>query len=104
MKRHRKWKPGIIIKKGMLLQAKGKRQPFIVAMTDEYTDEEGWQNQEKYWMPHELKHRHALVDVMHIRFNQGAISPNGKKVYIYPREQLSPLSEDEINQRLKPSV
>ena len=100
----RYWYPGTIIKKGMVLQAKGKIHPFIVAITDEYTDEEEWQKQVDYWRPHRLKGRPALVDVMHIRFSQGSISRDGKKVYTYPREQLSPLFEYELNLRLQRSV
>lgn len=81
----------------MLLRAKGKLHPRVQAVSDEYEDEDRWQEQVKYWSPHKLTRRHTLVDVTHIKIVEGEIFPAGSKIYTFPREQVSPLTEYETN-------
>lgn len=86
----------IIIKKGMLVYPKGRRDGLLQATSDEFTNEEEWENQVEYWHPHRLKQRHTLVTAVHIRMKDGEVRQAHRKVYTYPREQLSPLSETDI--------
>lgn len=99
------WRPSVQIKKGMLVRCKAKISFFAFATTDEYQNEDLFRQQEDYWKDywkdsghppgHTLKRRRTLVDVVHVRFVKGGIKLISKKTYIYPREQLSPLSQTE---------
>lgn len=100
-----RWKPSVQIKKGMLVRCKAKFSFVAFATTDEYQNEDLFRQQEDYWKDywkdsghphgHTLKRRRTLVDVVHVRFVKGGIKLISKKTYIYPREQLSPLSQTE---------
>jgi len=90
----------------MLVRCKAKFHPLAFATTDEYQNEDLFRQQEDYWrdywkdsahLPsHTLKRRRTLVDVAYVSFRKDGIKPISKKIYIYPREQLSPLSQTKI--------
>ncbi len=99
------WKPSVQIKKGMLVRCKARFRPVAFATTDEYQNEDLFRQQEDYWKDywkdsvhppgHTLKRRRTLVDVAYVWFGKDGIKPISKKIYTYPREQLSPLSQTE---------
>ena len=105
-KRLARWKPSVQIKRGMLVRCKAKFSFLALATTDEYQNEDLFRQQEDYWkdywkdsvhpLGHTLKRRRTLVDVAYVRFTKDVIKPISKKIYTYPREQLSPLSQTEI--------
>jgi len=92
----------------MLVRCKAKISFFAFATTDEYQNEDLFRQQEDYWKDywkdsghprgHTLKRRRTLVDVAYVWFTKDGIKPISKKIYIYPREQLSPLSQTEIEE------
>ena len=100
------WEPNVQIKKGMLVRCKAKFHPVAFATTDEYQDDDLFTQQEDYWRDywkdsghphgHTLKHRQTLVNVAYVSFTKDGIKPISKKIYIYPREQLAPLSQTKI--------
>ena len=106
--RRSRWKPSVQIKKGMLVRCKAKFRPVAFATTDEYQNDDLFRQQEDYWRDywkdsvhppgHTLKRRRTLVDVAYVRFTKDVIKPISKKIYTYPREQLSPLSQTEIEE------
>ena len=74
---------------------------------DTYEDEPEWKNQVKFWQNkygHKLKRRHTLVKCTHIAILNYEVVPTAAKdkVFIFPREQLSPLTYDEIDILLTP--
>ncbi len=97
------WKPSVQIKKGMPVRCKAKFRPLAFAATDEYQNDDLFTQQEDYWRDywkdsvhppgHTLKGRRTLVDVAYVWFTKDGIKPISKKIYTYPREQLSPLSQ-----------
>ena len=92
----------------MLVRCKAKFGPIAFATTDEYQNEDLFRQQEDYWKDywkdsvhppgHTLKRRRTLVDVAYVWFTKDGIKPISKKIYIYPREQLSPLSQTDIEE------
>ena len=104
------WKPNVQIKKGMLVRCKAKFRPFAFTTTDEYQNDDLFKQQEDYWRDYwkdsvhppghtlkgSLKGRRTLVDVAYVSFTKDGIKPISKKIYIYPREQLAPLSQTKI--------
>ena len=101
-------KLSVQIKKGMLVRCKAKFRPVAFATTDEYQNDDLFTQQEYYWKDywkdsvhppgHTLKGRRTLVDVAYVWFTKDGVKPISKKIYTYPREQLSPLSQTEIEE------
>jgi hypothetical protein len=84
----------------MVVIGKGKSRCGGIAKTDEYEDPDQWKVQEEYWRGyprpnHRLKGRQTLVDIIPIQRTPDGIKPGGRKLYTYPREQLSPLNPEE---------
>jgi hypothetical protein len=81
--------------------------PLLLSDSAEYEDTKEWNNQVKYWWKkyrHPLKNRHTLVKCHHIVIvnNDIALTTSGEKQYIFPREQVSPLTCDEVDALLDP--
>jgi hypothetical protein len=102
-----RWFGSVIIKKKMLCYAKHvSDNPLVLAVSNEYEDAEEWERQVKFWHKkyrHPLRQRHTLVQCQHINILNGEIimhKPPYNKIYIFPREQLSPLSCDEVDKLL----
>jgi hypothetical protein len=102
------WRSDVLIKKKMLLRSRYSYD-LLLSISGEFEDETEWQNQVKYWQQRykfKLLNRHTLVKTVHVTTKDGdvvQISPPGKE-YIYPREQVCPLSCDETDQLLNVEV
>ena len=99
------WYKNIFIKKKMILRSRHIPDTLLISISGEYEDTREWQKQTQYWQKkcgYELAGRRTLVKCQHIAFMNGDIvymSP-GDKVYVFPREQISPLNYDEVDRLL----